>query len=106
MNSKKQGSITDLTSVLLPVAQIAGHNSVESLKPYLAIARKRLLQQTKAARAAVAEDKEVAAKHRLLITLAKLQATKELQGLAKAIKSGDKKKIIDELQKLQALYSP
>lgn len=102
---EKQGSVPDLTSILLPVAQIAGHNSVESLKPYLAIARKRLLLNTNAERAAAAESREVAAKRRLSSILVRLKTLIELRALVAAIESGNMKQVIAEVQKLQNIYT-
>jgi integrase len=98
---ERLGSVPDLTSVLLPAAQIAGHSDVRTLQPYLAIARKRLTGMTTAERKALAEEKAVAAERRLGATLIKLKATRLVHELAQAILFGNKKKVAGALQKLQ-----
>jgi integrase len=97
---ERQGSIPDLTSILLPVAQIAGHSRVESLQPYVAIAKKRSLKQTRAERAATVEEREIAAKRRLSTTLAALSRVKDLRDLVRAVESGNKARIKSELLRI------
>lgn len=101
---EKLGSVPDITSALLPVAQIAGHNNIQTLERYLAFARKRLLLQTAAERASAAEDKAIAAERRLDAVLIKLKSVPAMDGLAKAVKGGNRQKIIRELQRLQNIY--
>jgi integrase len=102
---EKLGSIPDLTSTLLPVAQIAGHSDVNTLKAYLAFGVKRLLRQTAAERASAAEDKAIGAERRFDAALIKLKGIPAMSELAKAVKVGSRQKIIHELQKLQNIYS-
>jgi site-specific recombinase XerD len=102
---EKLGSVPDLTSILLPVAQIAGHSSVTTLQPYLAVAKKRLLRRTTAERAAMAEERAIAVERRLIAAQTKLKAVNGLDALIKAIKSSNKKRIVDELHHLLKVFS-
>lgn len=102
---EKLGSVPDVMSTLLPVAQIAGHKNIQTLECYLAFAKKRLLQQTAAERASTAEDKAIAAERRLGAALIKVKGIPAMSELAKAIKAGSRQKIVHELKRLQNIYS-
>lgn len=101
---ERRGSMPDLTSALLMVAEIAGHKNVGTLRPYIVAAKKRLLRQTSAERAAESEERAVAAERRADSNLSRLKATELVCGLVEPIRAGDKKAIIDELEKLMAHY--
>lgn len=101
---ERLGSVPDLISTLLPVAQIAGHNRIETLIPYLDVAKKRLLQKTVTERVAAAEERAIAAERHLNINLIRLKQIDSVQALVKAVRLGSKKKIIAELQKLYTIY--
>jgi hypothetical protein len=90
---EKLGSVPDLTSILLSVAEIAGHKNLATLKAYLAIAMRRLLQQTQAERKTAAETRAVSAERRAAASLIRLRTTGSVKELANAIESGDKKKV-------------
>ena len=92
------------TSVLLPAAQIAGHNDVRTLEPYLAVARKRLTGQTRAERAAAAEEKALAAERRSEAMLIKLKTVRSLHELAQVIESGNRRKIATALKDLYDIF--
>jgi integrase len=98
---EKFGSVPDLTSSLLPVAQIAGHSDVKTLQFYLAGYKKRLLQQTSAGRAAAAEERALSAERRLESIQLKLKGIQILKELAEAIKSGKRERIIDAMRRLE-----
>lgn len=102
---EKLGSVPDMTSILLPVAELAGHNNVATLRPYLAIAMRRLLQQTQAERKATAETKAVAAERRAAASLLRLRATESVKELVHAVESGDKKKVLVTLHGLIEVYN-
>jgi integrase len=102
---ERRGSIPDLVSTLLPVAQIAGHSRVETLIPYVGIAKKRMLKQTAAERTAVMEQRAIAVERRLAVNLMKLHKANSISDLTKSIESGNKKRIKNELEKLLGLYS-
>lgn len=102
---EKLGSVPDLASVLLPIAQLAGHNQVETLQPYIAVVMRRLLQQTQAGRKAAAETKAAAAERRADASLLRLGATESLRELAHAIKIDNRSKIIPALRTLLEIYS-
>jgi integrase len=102
---EKLGSVPDLVSVLIPIAELAGHTNVETLKPYFAIVRRRLLIQTMAERRAAAETKAVAAERRAEAGLHRLKGAGMLSELARAVESGNKKKILTALRSLTEFYS-
>lgn len=102
---EKLGSVPDLTSVLLPVAQIAGHSNVETLQPYLAIAKKRLLRRTVAERAAAAEERALGAERRCAFVITRMKMFDILGDLVKAVESGSKKRIISASQHLLSTFN-
>ncbi len=102
---EKLGAIPDMTSALLPVAQIAGHSNIETLSHYLALSKKRLLQQTTAERAASAEERAIVAERSFHMKLIKLKGIDSVHALVKAIQSGSKKIVTAELQRLLAIYN-
>lgn len=94
------GTIPDAVSVLLPIAQIAGHNNVETLLPYLAIAKKRLLRQTAAERTAILNERAISAQRRTTSNLARLRDSKAVLSLAEAITSGQKRHVLNAIKSL------
>lgn len=97
---EKLGSIPDATSVLLPVAEIAGHSNVESLTPYLAAGKKRLLHQTLAERTASLNERALSSERRAAVNLAKLRSSKTNLDLVKALSRGRKKEIVRALSEV------
>jgi integrase len=103
---ERGGSIPDLTSTLLPIAQIAGHSRVETLFPYIIPGKKWLLKQTDAERAAKSEERALTAERREASILIRSKAVDSLRGLALAVKSGNRNRIEDELKKFVEMYIP
>jgi integrase len=87
------GAIPDATSVLLPIAQIAGHNNVSTLMPYLAIGKKRLLRQTVAERTAMSQERAIGAERRSSTNLLRLRSSVVALNLAQSLSSGNEKRI-------------
>jgi site-specific recombinase XerD len=94
---EKFGSIPDATSLLLPIAQIAGHSNVETLLPYLAVGKKRLLRQTVAEATALLQERAVGAERRASINLVKLKSSDGALDLVAAVSSGNKRKIANAI---------
>jgi hypothetical protein len=88
-----RGAIPDATSVLLPIAQLAGHTHVETLASYYAIGKKRLLRQTVAERTAVAEERAIGAERRSSTNQLRLKHSTEALKLFRALLSGNKRKL-------------
>lgn len=101
---EKRGSIPDSISTLLPVAQIAGHARVESLIPYIVAARKRLLRMTDAERSAESAEKAIASERRAESSSRRLSRFDSLRDLVEAMKSEQRNKVAEELQKLLEMY--
>ena len=97
---EKFKSLPDAASVLLPAAQIAGHNHIETLRPYLDLAKKALLQDTHAMRLSTARDKAIVVNRQYEITKEKLKIEKEFESLLNLVESGKESDAIKELQRL------
>ncbi len=102
---EKFKSLPDAASILLPAAQIAGHNNIETLRPYLDIARKGLLQDTEAMRAATAKDKVVISERRVVLSRANLNRNKGFENLINKLKSGNSTAALREFKKLQKIFA-
>lgn len=102
---ERQGSIPDMVSTMLPVAQLAGHARPETLFPYIAPAKKRLLRQTDAERAAESKEMAIAAERRVESNLIRLRIIKSVRGLEDVIKSGDQEQLEALEEFLQKLLS-
>lgn len=94
------GAIPDATSVLLPIAQLAGHTHVETLASYFAIGKKRLLRQTVAERTAVAQERAIGAERRSSTNQLRLKHSTEALKLFRALLSGNKRKLQHAIQEL------
>jgi integrase len=90
---EKYGAIPDAMSILLPIAERAGHTHVPTMAPYLAAGQKRLLRMTESERSAMATEKAIAVEHRLSTNRARLKSSLALLDLDSAIASGSKKRI-------------
>lgn len=97
---EKFKSLPDAASVLLPAAQIAGHNHIETLRPYLDLAKKALLQDTHAMRLSTARDKATVVNRQYEITKEKLKIEKEFESLLNLVELGKEAAAIKELRKL------
>lgn len=95
---EKLGTIPDAASVLLPVAEIAGHSSIPTLAPYFAMARKRLYRETKTEKAARLKEREVSSQRRLDMNLMRLRASETALNLFDALGSGKKSRIVTALK--------
>lgn len=87
-------------TILLLVAQLMGHSNYRSLRPYLALAKKRLLLNTDTGRLADAKEE-----HHLLsksneIAKAKLSQYKEFESMITAYMKGDKSRFLEEMDDL------
>jgi integrase len=98
------GAIPDATSVLLPVAELAGHTNVETLAPYFAHGKKRLLRQSRAEQTAAKEERAVAAERRMNVNLVKLRATQLALDLVDAVASGNKTRMTNTLTQFCETY--
>ncbi len=101
---EKFKSLPDVASILLPAAQIAGHNNIETLRPYLDIARKGILQNTESMRATMAKDKAIVSERRVSISQNKLDKNKDFENLINTIKSGNSAAALREFKKLQKVF--
>jgi integrase len=101
---EKLGSIPDAASLLLPVAELAGHSNPETLAPYVAVGKKRLMRQTVVERAAAFKELAISAGRGASINRMKLRGSQITVALVKAISSGNKKRIAAELDKLSKAY--
>lgn len=97
---EKFKSLPDAASVLVPAAQIAGHNHIETLRPYLDLAKKALLQDTHAMRLSTARDKATVINRQYEIKKEKLRIKNEFESLLNLIESGRETDAIKELQEL------
>lgn len=101
---EKFKSLPDAASILLPAAQIAGHNNIETLRPYLDIARKRVLLDTDSSRAATAIDKAIVSERRASMAQNEIYNNKQFEKLIKEIKSGRSSVALREFKKLQKIF--
>lgn len=94
---EKLGSIPDAASLLVPVAELAGHSNVETLAPYLALGKKRLLRQTSVERAAAFKERANSAERRFDANLLRLRSSIAALNLVKALGSRHKGTILKAL---------
>ncbi len=97
---EKLGSIPDAISLLLPIAEIAGHSNVANLTPYLAIGRKRLYRETVVERSAALKERAISSQRRVDVNLVKLRSSQAALDLVDAMCSGKKSKIVRALHLL------
>lgn len=86
--------------ILDEVAEMAGHGHVGSLRPYIRFAKKEYTKMSKAERTIVLEQMNKSAERSLSASMAKLKENRELVQVAKALKIGDTKSAVSQLEEL------